>query len=164
MATTASRSPDSLTQARAFQEALLELVALVRSLDREVASASGLSLAQSQALRLWSEGGSLTVNDLAGRLRVDKSTASRIAAGLEGKGCLTRTRDDDDGRVVWLSATPAGHRLRMRIDGEQVSRIAQVLGDFDPEVGTAMTRLLARLVASFSARADAAGDGARRAE
>lgn len=161
MATKGAEPPHSLTQARVLQSTLLELHSLVRSLDRALCSTHGLSVAQCHALRLWSEVGALTVNDVAARLRLDKSTASRLVAALEGKGYLARARDRGDGRLVWIEATPDGHRVRMRVEEARCSHYAEILREFDPEVRMAMNRLLARLVASFSAHTDDAEDTAR---
>ncbi|HSW28870.1 MAG TPA: MarR family transcriptional regulator [Longimicrobiales bacterium] len=143
---------DSLIQAKAFQRALLELLPLVEFRERELAAAYGISLTQCLALRLWAEERALSVNDLAARLYLDKSTASRVASGLETKGYLVRTRDRQDGRVVRLEPTPAGHRLRGRIEDDMALVHAELLSDFDPEVRSALTRMILRVVGSFSAR------------
>jgi MarR family transcriptional regulator, 2-MHQ and catechol-resistance regulon repressor len=161
MATIGGASSGSITQAREFQDALLRLIPLVQFRDRELAATHGVSATQCLALRLWAEGGSLTVNDFAARLYVDKSTASRIAAGLEAKGYLSRSRDRDDARVAWLEATPAGHRLRVRIEEDLAARYVELLSDFDPEVRSVMTRLVSRLTASFAARVEASGGTCR---
>jgi DNA-binding MarR family transcriptional regulator len=155
MATISRTDGESLAQARAFQSALLELLPLIHFLDRELAGACGVSVTQCLALRLWADERPLTVNDLAARLCLDKSTASRVAAGLEAKGYVARRRDPDDGRIVQLQATPAGHRLRVRIEDELATRYAELLSDFDPEVRTVMTRLARRLTLSFAARVEA---------
>ncbi len=155
MATIRGPATESLAQARAFQSALLEFLPLVQLWDREVAAAHSVSVTQCLALRLLAQESPLTVNDLAARLYLDKSTASRVAARLETKGYLVRTRDPGDGRIVWLQPTPIGERLRVRIEDRMASRYAELLADFDPEVRSVMTRMLARLTASFAARVQA---------
>jgi len=146
-----------IAQARAFQDAFLELLPLVQHQDRELAAFQGVSSTQWLALKLCAEDRRLTVSDLAARLHVDKSTASRVAAGLVGKGYLARTRDPADGRVVWMETTPAGHGLRVRLEDARAARYAEALSDFDPEIRAALTRLVSRLTASLAARA--AGPG-----
>ena len=153
MATIGTSPWDPSTRVPGFQDALVELVSLVHSVDRALAGAHGVSVTQWHVLRLLGEPAPLTVKDLAFRLHLDKSTASRVAAGLEAKGHLKRTRDLDDGRVVWLEATPAGHRIRVLLEEERASCYDAVLAGFDPEVRVALTRLLARLMASFRAAA-----------
>jgi len=157
MATTGRSPGDLQVQVRGFQSALVELVSLVQAMDRSVARAHGVSATQWHALRLLGEAAPLTVNDLASRLHLDKSTASRVAAGLETRGHLTRTRGADDGRVVWLEATPAGHRARVLLEEERAVRCAAVLSGFDPEVRAVLTRVLSRLVGSFRGSAATAG-------
>jgi DNA-binding MarR family transcriptional regulator len=46
--------------------------------------------------------------ELAQRLGLDKSTVSRIAAGLEAKGLVTRERDPSNRRYYRLRVTDAG--------------------------------------------------------
>lgn len=147
------------TQGRALQAALLDLLPLVQLEERELAASHGVSTTQCLALRLYAEERPLTVNDLAALLYLDKSTASRVAAALIAKGYLTRTRDPADGRVVWLDATPAGHRLRVRLEDARSERYAEVVSAFDPEVRTVITRLLSRLAASLAARAGGVRSG-----
>ena len=161
MTTVPGFGDESPTQGRAFQNALLELLPLVQFRHRELAAAHGISLTQCLALRLWSEGRALTVNDVAARLCLDKSTASRVVAGLEKKGCLVRTQDRDDGRIVWLEATPAGQRLRERIENDMASLYAELLSDFDQDIRSVMARMLARLTGSFAARVRASGGTCR---
>jgi DNA-binding MarR family transcriptional regulator len=155
MATMGTTGAEVITQARAFQTALLEILPLIQFRDRELAAAHGVSVTQCVALRLWTDETPLTVNDLAARLYLDKSTASRVVAGLEAKGYVVRMRDPEDGRVVRLEATPAGHRLRIRIEDELATRYAELLSDFDPEVRSVMIRLVRRLSAAFAARVEA---------
>jgi DNA-binding MarR family transcriptional regulator len=50
----------------------------------------------------------LTQNGLAARLRLEKSTVSRIAGMLEGRGWIRRVRDERDSRFVRLHLTKRG--------------------------------------------------------
>ena len=163
MATMSEGGGDLLAHGRAFQAALRELLHVVQLREREVAAVCDVSATQGHVLGILTEGGPLSVNDLAARLYLDKSTASRVAAGLDRKGCLSRTRDAGDGRIVRLSASPAGQALWRRIEADLAAHYAELLSDFDPEVRTAMTRLLSRLAGSFAARIDASRRPSRSA-
>lgn len=57
--------------------------------------------------------GELSQQDLASRLRIDKSRISRIAAQLEARGWLVRERDPDNRRL---------YRVRLTADGEHAGR------------------------------------------
>lgn len=143
--------------ARAFYGALNELLRVVQFRDRDRACCHDVSVTQCYALKAVADEGALTVNDLAARLYLDKSTASRVAAGLEGKGYVARVRDDGDGRVVRLVPTEEGLALCARIEDDLVREYAELLADFDPEVRAALSRLVRRLGGAFSARVEVSG-------
>ena|SRR2546423_3925063 len=77
----------------------------------------GLDLSMSQAFALHElDGGTpLSQRDLAERLRLEKSTVSRLAAELERKGLLVRERDPDNRRLYRLRLTDEGHALHARM-------------------------------------------------
>ena len=144
-------------EAADFYTALTHLLRVVQFRDRDRACCYDVSVAQCYGLKAVADNGPLTVNELSAALLLDKSTASRIAAGLEAKGYVRRDPDPDDGRVVRLSTTRAGNELHQRIEGDLQAEYSRLLADFDPEVRAGMTRLLGRLAASFAARVDASG-------
>jgi DNA-binding MarR family transcriptional regulator len=76
------------------------------------------------ALRAVERHGPMTPSDVARRLQVDQSTASRHVAALLEQGFVRRDADPHDGRVAWLRVTPSGQRVLDR--ARQV-----VLNDFD---------------------------------
>jgi DNA-binding MarR family transcriptional regulator len=56
--------------------------------------------------------GSISVSDLAQRIRLSPSRTSRLAMELERQGLVERQRDAADTRSTRVAATPAGrHRL-----------------------------------------------------
>lgn len=158
MATTPRElDPRLLADARSFYQALNELARIVQFRDRDRACCHDVSVTQCCALEVLAEEGPLTVNDLAARLYLDKSTASRVAAGLEGKGYIFRSGDGQDKRIVRLETTDQGRSLCCRIEDDLAAEYADLLSDFDPEVRAAITRLLGRLAGSFAARVEASG-------
>ena len=149
--------PQIAEDARRLSDALSELIRVVQFRDRDRACCYGISVSQCYALKGVADAGALTVNDLAAHLYLDKSTASRIANGLVERGLLARTRDPDDGRIVLLVATPEGREICERISGDLVAEYAELLGDFDPEVRSAIRRVVGRLGRSFASRVDVTG-------
>jgi DNA-binding MarR family transcriptional regulator len=149
--------PRLLADAHGLYGALNELLRVVQFRDRDMACCYDVSVTQCYALKAVVDGGPITVNDLAGRLYLDKSTASRVAAGLEEKGYVGRERDASDGRIVRLRATQPGVVLCGKIEADLARAYARMLEDFDPEVRGAMIRLLGRLAGSFASRVDASG-------
>ncbi len=100
------------------------------------------------------DSGSVTVNDLAAYLYLDKSTASRIAQGLVDKGLIERERDPDDGRIVRLVPTESGAAAHGRIEDELATEYSELLQDFDPAFRPAVLKLIRRLRRSFASRVD----------
>ena len=149
--------PALLDDALHLSGALSELIRVIQFRDRDRACCYDVSVSQCYALKGVVEARAMTVNDLAAHLYLDKSTASRIANGLVDKGLLVRERDADDGRVVQLVATQEGHDVFSKIEQDQMVEYAEMLSDFDPEIRSAITRLVARLGRSFASRVDVSG-------
>ena len=150
-------TPEVLEGARDLSEALSELIRVVQFRDRDRACCYDVSVTQCYALKAIVDGGALTVNEVAGQLYLDKSTASRVADALESKGYIRRDRAEEDRRVVLLTATAAGHQLHKRISADLVSEYADLLEGVSPEARDAMTRLLGRLATTLAARVDTSG-------
>lgn len=67
------------------------------------------------ALGELTDGGVQTQQELAERLGLEKSTVSRLAAGLERRGWLARERDPGNRRFYRLALTKAGHQAAQHI-------------------------------------------------
>ena len=74
--------------------------------------ADGVAVTPTEALLMIDllRAGRLSQQDLAGRLELDKSRISRLAAGLERRDLLTRERDPGNRRTYRLELTAAGSR------------------------------------------------------
>ncbi len=66
-------------------------------------------------LILW-ERGETSFKHVADRTRLDSGTLTPVLKRLEGKGLITRRRDDRDERVRLLALTPAGRELRAQAE------------------------------------------------
>jgi len=156
MATTLT-DPNTTQDAAALSQAFSELIRLIQFRDRDRACCYGLTVSQCYGLKAVCETGPLSVNDLAGALYLEKSTASRLARGLEDAGLVERSRDAEDGRSVRLAATGAGLRTHAGIETDLQREYAALLEDFEPEVRSAMTELLGRLTQAVGSRVEAEG-------
>jgi MarR family 2-MHQ and catechol resistance regulon transcriptional repressor len=157
MTTTVLADPGLVHDAERLSDALEDLLRVVQFRDRDRACCYDVSVSQCYALERVVSADGLTVNDLAGSLYLDKSTASRIANSLVDKGYLARARDPEDGRVVRLVATPAGSALCRRIMADTAEQYADLLSEFSPDVRAGIIRLVRRLGRSFAARVEASG-------
>jgi DNA-binding MarR family transcriptional regulator len=90
-------------------------------------------------LVLW-EDDSLTVSGIGERLHLDSGTLTPLLGRLEGLGLVTRARDLDDQRVVRVSLTPAGKKLRVKARGI-TARMACAMGLSPAELTSLRTSL-----------------------
>ena len=72
-------------------------------------------------------GGPLTLGDLAAAEQVRPPSMTRIVKLLEQGGLISRTPDESDRRVAWLSATPSGERIMSRGPQRRVALLADWL-------------------------------------
>lgn len=77
-----------------------------------------LSMSQVFALHELDTDAPLSQRDLGARLRLEKSTVSRMVAEMERKGLLTRERDPANRRVYRLRLTDEGRAAHTRIAAE----------------------------------------------
>jgi DNA-binding MarR family transcriptional regulator len=100
--------------------------------------------------------------ELAGLLGLEKSTVSRLAAGLERKGWVRRGRDGENQRYVRLYLTPEGRAVAVRVWGAWQSRQARILGALSAEERAGLSAGLRGLVRGLAAEGllgDAPGNG-----
>jgi MarR family transcriptional regulator, 2-MHQ and catechol-resistance regulon repressor len=143
--------------AEALYEAVSELVRVYQSLDRDRICCHDISVTQCYALEALARRGGLTLNELAGHLYLDKSTASRVIDALERKGYVERSPHPRDGRAVLLVVTEAGQALYRTIRVDLLAEEKALLAGFDPEIRQAMTQLVARLARAVAARVETGG-------
>jgi DNA-binding MarR family transcriptional regulator len=88
-------------------------------------AASGVSPARLSALSMLVFGGARTIGALAQAEGVTPPTMTRLVAGLERDGLVTRATSADDRRAVVITATGAARRLL--VDGRE-RRLAELVG------------------------------------
>jgi len=113
---------------RALQD---QFIALIRAfgLHRPEQTPCGepVAVAEAHALIELSLAEPLSQNDLAGRLRLEKSTISRLVVLLAGRAWITRTRAPHDGRVIELRLTDAGRQAAAQLSAARQSKFARLL-------------------------------------
>jgi DNA-binding MarR family transcriptional regulator len=88
---------------------------------------------------------------LAALLGLEKSTVSRLAAGLERKGWLRRGRDEENQRFVRLYLTPEGRVIAAQVWQAWQSRQARILGGLSAEERAGLAAGLRGLVRGLAA-------------
>lgn len=86
-----------------------------------------VSLSELFAIHELDADGPLAQRDLTERLRLDKSTVSRLVAGLVRKGYIARERDPANRRLDRLMVTEAGRAAHRDIRDAFHARHVQVL-------------------------------------
>ena len=107
---------------------LRELVRTHARLQKELVACCGVTSAQCQVLTELARVEQASVAELAGRLRVDKGWVSRTLAALEGEGLIAKRSGSDDGRLVFVSLTGAGHDRAAEVDRVLDEQAERVLG------------------------------------
>jgi DNA-binding MarR family transcriptional regulator len=107
-----------------------QLIALIRAfgLHRPAQTPCGqpVAVAEAHALMELAHAAPLSQNELASRLRLEKSTVSRVVGILESRGWAARTRSPHDGRAVELRLTEAGRKLADELAEARRAKFARV--------------------------------------
>ncbi len=107
---------------------LREVLLTYRQMLRQLTAEMGLSGAQFEVLREMAlAGGRSTVSALSRELGVDPAAVSRLVAGLQRSGLVSRVKDERDGRRQPVVLTEEGRRLMIGFHAE-AHRRESVLG------------------------------------
>lgn len=126
-----------------------------------------VSLSQAFALHELADGGPVSQRDLAERLRLEKSTVSRMAAQLERKGLLQREHDPADRRLYRLRLTDEGRALYGRMAAAYHAEYVRWAAEMTPaELDALLTGMsaLVRVARSGAAAANSESPAVRRIE
>jgi DNA-binding MarR family transcriptional regulator len=94
--------------------------------------------------------GPLRVSDVAQRLGVDLSVASRQIASLAAEGYVERREDASDRRAHLLAVTRSGRRVLRESHRRMVAAFTRVVDDWSDEDVDALTSGLERLREDFA--------------
>jgi DNA-binding MarR family transcriptional regulator len=97
------------------------------------AGAPAVSASEARALTELLAAHGIAQGQLAALLGLEKSTVSRLAAGLESKGWIRRGRDEQNHRYVRLYLTPQGRAVADRLWQAWQSRQERILAGLTPE-------------------------------
>lgn len=101
------------------------------------------------------------MKELAARLRVEPSTATRAVQRLEHDGLAERFTSPQDGRVVLVRITDEGRRRHDAVAERRSIAMMHILSEFDPRERAQLADLMDRLIASIDdvvGRLDGADD------
>jgi DNA-binding MarR family transcriptional regulator len=117
----------------------------------EVSGLAAISASEARALIELVAARGIAQGELGGLLGLEKSTVSRLAAGLERKGWIRRGRDEDNQRYVRLYLTEQGRTVADRVLNAWQSRQERVLATLTADERAGLEIGLRGLVRSLAA-------------
>ena len=144
----AARSPPSSLQRDAAElyEAATAFIRLYQFRDRDQALRLGLTVVQAYALDILLSRDGQRLSGLAEALQLDKSTTSRIVAGMKRRGLVEWSRPEHDRRAMWIVASADGKQRYERLRRAIVRENALLLSSYAPAARHAVVQILRRLV------------------
>ena len=156
----AARAPSSSLQKDAAElyEAATAFIRIYQFRDRDQALQLGLTVVQAYALDILLSGDGQRLTGLAAALQLDKSTTSRIVAGMKRHGLVEWSRPEHDRRAMWIVASAEGKRRYERLRRAIVRENARLLASYAPAARRAAITILRQL----AQRAEGARSSPRR--
>src|SRR2546425_5836019 len=109
------RSSSVHRDAAALYDAATAFIRFYQFRDRDQALRLGLTVVQAYALDTLLAAGGQRLTELAEALQLDKSTTSRIVAGMKRRGPVEWSRPEHDRRAMWIVAPAEGKRRYERL-------------------------------------------------
>jgi DNA-binding MarR family transcriptional regulator len=112
---------------------------------------SGLSASEARALIELVAARGIAQGQLGTLLGLEKSTVSRLAAGLERKGWVRRGRDEANQRYIRLYLTPEGSQVAAQVWSAWQTRQARILASLTAEERAGLASGLRGLIRGLAA-------------
>lgn len=145
----ATRTPSSSLQRDAAElyAAATAFIRFYQFRDRDQAVRAGLTVVQAYALDILLSRDGQRLSELAEALQLDKSTTSRIVAGMKRRGLVGWSRPEHDRRGMWIVASADGKGRYERLRRALVRENARLLASYTPTARRGAIRILRDLVA-----------------
>ncbi|MFC9894777.1 MarR family winged helix-turn-helix transcriptional regulator [Nocardia sp. NPDC127579] len=111
-----------------------------------------IPVSEAHALAELARCGALRQSDLAQRLRLTKSTTSRLVTQLVEREWVGRSPASEDGRGVLVQVTPAGSAAAVQLAEARAARFAAVLDRVPPEERAGVVHALEVLTEAIDER------------
>lgn len=131
--------------AAALYEAATALIRFYQFRGRDHALRFGLTVVQAYTLDILLSSDGQTLTALAQGLRLDKSTVSRVIAGMTRHGLVEWSRPEHDLRAKQIVASPEGRRRYERLRRAVVRDNARLLASYTPAARRAIITALRQL-------------------
>ena len=124
--------PDLTTTVRSVREASRSMVRELGMLG-DAHAAQGVTNSQVHALVELEKEGALSVVELAERLRLEKSSVSRLIDGMQAQQWVKAASDPADARRKILTLTAAGEKKVSAVHADADGRVQRALQGLSPQ-------------------------------
>jgi DNA-binding MarR family transcriptional regulator len=127
-----------------------------RRLVASLQPSSGVPLTPTKlhALDVLAEKGGCRIGDLARRLGLDDTTATRLVDRLETAGLASRKSEEGDRRAIVVGLTSAGEKLVRQTHARRQRFFQDVLAALEPDEQDELVRLTAKAAAALQSRSE----------
>jgi DNA-binding MarR family transcriptional regulator len=127
-----------------------------RRLVASLQPAGGVRLTPTKlhALDVVAEQGGCRIGDLARRLGLDDTTATRLVDRLEAAGLAGRKSAEGDRRAIVVALTPAGGKLVRQTQARRQLFFQDVLAALEPDEQDELVRLTAKAAEALQSRSE----------
>lgn len=105
----------------------------------------GITLPMWRVMAVVQDRGPQRLNDLAARISLPLSTASRLVSEMVSAGHLSRVRSDEDGRAIRVDLTEPGRRIARRVADDAAAYEDHMTRAFTGAEKAELKRLLKKL-------------------
>jgi DNA-binding MarR family transcriptional regulator len=109
---------DNANLSARLQQAIYEIIRNANVIDETYMEPHGVTVAQGYTLLAFPAESAISMSELSERMRLAKSTMTRMADQLTAKGLVDRAVDLQDRRMVQVELTAAGRALRRQMDDD----------------------------------------------
>lgn len=149
------KTPEKPAGARSGQEqrirkTIVTFRRVVTAVKRHLAGKDGQAEGMPSGAQLWAlwhvqSSPGCTVQELTDKLSLHQSTTSNLVEKLESSGCLRRTRDEADRRVVRLFVTKVGAKVLKQAPDPASGRLPEAIARLSPNELAALETALQSL-------------------
>ena len=107
-----------------------------------------------RALDVIGEEGGVRIGELADRIGIDETTATRLVDRLEAGGVAERRSAEGDRRAIMVDLTPAGVVLVKAVGRRRQRFLCEVLTALEPDERTELVRLTTKAAAALRDRSE----------
>lgn len=139
-------------QAEHLYKTFSELVRRYQFRDRDQICCHGLSVSQCYTLDALTQTDSLTMGELAAKLCLKMSSATRVIDPMVERGWVVRIEEPEDRRVCRLQATSKGRQLMAKVRADLIREHEEVLRIMPAESREAVIQAMNDLLAALETR------------